>query len=30
MRGRLLVDGRDFLDPEAVQAAGFAYECIGR
>jgi UDPglucose 6-dehydrogenase len=30
MRGRLLVDGRNFVDPEAVRAAGFAYEGIGR
>jgi UDPglucose 6-dehydrogenase len=30
MSGRLLVDGRNFLDPEAVAAAGFAYEGIGR
>jgi UDPglucose 6-dehydrogenase len=30
MRGKLLVDGRNFLDPEAVRAAGFAYEGIGR
>src|SRR5579862_81382 len=26
----LLVDGRNLLDPEAVRAAGFAYEGIGR
>jgi UDPglucose 6-dehydrogenase len=30
MRGRLLVDGRNFIDPEAAQAAGLAYEAIGR
>ena len=30
MRGRLLVDGRNFFDPEAVRAAGLAYEAIGR
>jgi UDPglucose 6-dehydrogenase len=30
MRGRLLVDGRNFVDPETVRAAGFAYEGIGR
>ncbi len=30
MRGRLLVDGRNFVDPELVTAAGFAYEGIGR
>jgi UDPglucose 6-dehydrogenase len=30
MRGRLLIDGRNFVSPEAVRAAGFAYEGIGR
>jgi UDPglucose 6-dehydrogenase len=30
MRGRLLVDGRNALDPEALRAAGFEYEGIGR
>jgi UDPglucose 6-dehydrogenase len=30
MRGRLLVDGRNFVDPDTVKAAGFAYEGIGR
>jgi UDPglucose 6-dehydrogenase len=30
MAGRLVVDGRNFLDPEAVRAAGFIYEGIGR
>jgi UDPglucose 6-dehydrogenase len=30
MRGRLLVDGRNYVDPEAPRAAGFAYEGIGR
>ncbi|MBV9796899.1 MAG: UDP-glucose/GDP-mannose dehydrogenase family protein [Solirubrobacterales bacterium] len=30
MPGRLVVDGRNFLDPDAVRAAGFAYEGIGR
>jgi UDPglucose 6-dehydrogenase len=30
MRNPLLVDGRNFLDPEAVRRAGFAYEGIGR
>ncbi len=30
MPGRLVVDGRNFLDPETVRAAGFAYEGIGR
>jgi hypothetical protein len=26
----LIVDGRNFLDPETVRQAGFAYEGIGR
>jgi UDPglucose 6-dehydrogenase len=26
----LIVDGRNFLDAEAVRAAGFTYEGIGR
>jgi UDPglucose 6-dehydrogenase len=26
----LIVDGRNFLDPEALAAAGFEYEGIGR
>jgi UDPglucose 6-dehydrogenase len=30
MRGRLVIDGRNFVDPEAVRAAGFVYEGIGR
>jgi UDPglucose 6-dehydrogenase len=30
MSGRLVVDGRNFLDPAAVRAAGFLYEGIGR
>ncbi len=30
MRRALIVDGRNFLDPEALRAAGFAYEGIGR
>jgi UDPglucose 6-dehydrogenase len=30
MRGTLVVDGRNFLDPEAVSAAGLSYEGIGR
>jgi UDPglucose 6-dehydrogenase len=30
MRGRLLIDGRNFVSPAAVRAAGFAYEGIGR
>ena len=29
MANPLLVDGRNFLDPEAVRAAGFTYEAIG-
>jgi UDPglucose 6-dehydrogenase len=29
-QGRLVVDGRNFLDGEALRAAGFAYEGIGR
>src|SRR3984957_15865643 len=28
MTGRLIVDGRNFLDPDAVRAAGFSYEGI--
>ena len=28
--GRVVIDGRNCLDPEAVRAAGFAYEGIGR
>ncbi len=27
---RLIVDGRNFLDPESVRAAGFEYRCLGR
>ena len=27
---RLIVDGRNFLDPEKVRAAGFEYRCLGR
>jgi UDPglucose 6-dehydrogenase len=30
MRGTLLVDGRNFLDPEAATAAGLTYEGVGR
>ena len=30
MRGRLVVDGRNYLDPAAVRAAGLLYEGIGR
>jgi UDPglucose 6-dehydrogenase len=30
MTGRLLVDGRNFVDADAVRAAGFIYEGIGR
>ena len=30
MRNPLIVDGRNFLDPEEVRAAGFAYEGVGR
>src|SRR3954454_10806818 len=30
MRGTLIVDGRNFFDPEAVAAAGLTYEGIGR
>jgi len=30
MRGNVLVDGRNFLDPEAAHAAGLNYEGIGR
>jgi UDPglucose 6-dehydrogenase len=30
MRGSLLVDGRNFLDPEAARDAGLVYEAIGR
>jgi UDPglucose 6-dehydrogenase len=28
--GRLVIDGRNFLDGEVAQAAGFIYEGIGR
>jgi UDPglucose 6-dehydrogenase len=30
MPGRLVIDGRNFADPETVRAAGFIYEGIGR
>jgi UDPglucose 6-dehydrogenase len=30
MRGRLVVDGRNFLDPDVVAAAGLTYEGVGR
>jgi UDPglucose 6-dehydrogenase len=30
MRGALLVDGRNFLDPDAAAAAGLTYEGVGR
>ena len=30
MRGSLVIDGRNFVDPDAVRAAGFIYEGIGR
>jgi UDPglucose 6-dehydrogenase len=30
MPGRLVIDGRNFVEPEAVRAAGFIYEGIGR
>jgi UDPglucose 6-dehydrogenase len=30
MRGTLVVDGRNFLDPDAVSVAGLTYEGIGR
>jgi UDPglucose 6-dehydrogenase len=30
MRTRLIIDGRNLLDPDEVRAAGFAYEGIGR
>ena len=30
VRGRLVIDGRNFIDAEVVQAAGFVYEGIGR
>jgi hypothetical protein len=30
MAGRIVIDGRNFVDGDAVRAAGFAYEGIGR
>jgi UDPglucose 6-dehydrogenase len=30
MRGRVVIDGRNALDPEAVRAAGLIYEGVGR
>jgi UDPglucose 6-dehydrogenase len=30
MRGDLLIDGRNFLDPDRVRDAGLAYEAVGR
>jgi hypothetical protein len=30
MRNRVLVDGRNLLDPEELRAHGFVYEGIGR
>ncbi len=30
MRGDLVIDGRNALDPDAVRAAGLVYEGIGR
>jgi UDPglucose 6-dehydrogenase len=30
MTGRVVIDGRNFLDPDKPRAAGFAYEGIGR
>jgi UDPglucose 6-dehydrogenase len=30
MRGLVVIDGRNFVDPEGARAAGFAYEGIGR
>ena len=30
MTGRTVIDGRNFLDPKRVTAAGFAYEGVGR
>jgi UDPglucose 6-dehydrogenase len=30
MRSPVLVDGRNMLDPEAMRAAGFTYDAIGR
>jgi UDPglucose 6-dehydrogenase len=30
MRGQLVIDGRNVLDPQAIRATGFAFEGIGR
>ena len=30
MRGKLVIDGRNALDPEGVRAAGLVYEGVGR
>ena len=30
MRGTLLIDGRNFLDPQAAASAGLSYEGVGR
>jgi UDPglucose 6-dehydrogenase len=30
MQGKVIVDGRNALDPEAIRAAGLTYEGIGR
>ena len=30
MKGLVVIDGRNFVDPDAARAAGFAYEGIGR
>ena len=30
MRNPLIIDGRNFLNPEKIRAAGFTYEGIGR
>jgi UDPglucose 6-dehydrogenase len=30
MNGNLVLDGRNFLDPAAIRAAGLIYEGIGR
>ena len=30
MKGRVIFDGRNLYPPAAVQAAGFAYHCIGK
>ena len=30
MRTAVLVDGRNMLDPEAMRAAGYRYDAIGR